>query len=144
MSSFSFTGRQLPMTLRFCRSLLWAQAAYTLLGGAFILLITTLLGSGSSVPFRDGLLSGSGAVGLGLVYVAAALALGWLGVQLGQLKQWARPGIVSMEVFLTILQVVRTFDLSLTTVVDLALAAGIVALLFVPDTERALAEATQA
>jgi hypothetical protein len=142
--SFSFTGRRLPMTLRVCRSLLWAQAAYTVLAGVFVLLITTLLGSGAAVPFRNGTLSGSGAIGLGLVYVVAAAALGWLGVQLGQLKQWARPGIVSMQVFLAILQLFRAFDVSVSTVINIALVVAIVALLFVPDTERALAGPAQA
>lgn|ERR1017187_751403 len=142
--SFSFTGRRLPMTLRVCRSLLWAQAAYTLLAGVFVLLITTLLGSGSAVQFRDGTLSGSGSIGLGLVYVIAAVALGWLGVQLGQLKPWARPGIVSMQVFLAILQLFRAFDLSVSTVINVALVVAIVVLLFVRDTERALGGPAQA
>jgi hypothetical protein len=142
--SFSFTGRQLPMTLRVCRSLLWAQAAYTVAAGVFVLLITTLLGSGAAVPFRDGTLSGSGAIGLGLVYVGAALAVAWLGLQLGQLRQWARPGIVSMQVFLAILQLFRAFDLSVSTVINVGLVVAIVVLLFVPDTERALGEPTQA
>lgn len=136
--SFSFAARRLPMTVRVCRSLLWAQAAYTLLTGVFVLLIITLLGAGSAVPFHDGSLSGAGAAGLGLAYVGAALAIGWLGVQLGQLKQWARPGIVSVQVFLAILQLVRAFDLSLSTVINAALIGAIVVLLFVPDTERAL------
>jgi hypothetical protein len=142
--SFSFTGRQLPMTLRVCRSLLWAQAAYTAATGVFVLLITTLLGSGAALPFRDGTLSGSGAIGLGVVYVAAAAGLGWLSVPLGQLKQWARPSIVSIQVFLVILQLFRAFDLSVSTVVNVALVVAIVALLFVPDTERALAGPAQA
>jgi hypothetical protein len=142
--SFSFTGRQLPMSLRVCRSLLWAQVAYTVATGVFVLLITSLLGGAAALPFHDATLSGRGAVGLGVVYVIAAAALGWLAVQLGQLKQWARPSIVSLQVFLVIVQLFRAFDLSLATVVNVALVVAIVALLFVPDTERALAGAAQA
>jgi hypothetical protein len=142
--SFGFATRPLPMSLRVCRSLVWAQAAYTVMAGLFVLLITGLLGSGSAIPFHDGTLSGEGAILLGLSYVAAGLALAWLAVLLGRLVSWARAGVVSMEVFLALLQLFRAFDLSVSTVISVLLSLGIVVLLFAPGTERALGGPAQA
>lgn len=135
---YSFAPRDLPVTLRLCRSLVWAQAAYTLFGGAFVLLTAVLLGGSYSLPFHDGSLSGNGAAILGVVYVIAAAALTWLGISLGRLAPWARPAIVSMQVFLAALQLFRAFDMSLSTVINVALYVAILTLLFVPETQRAL------
>ena len=133
--------RDLPMALRACRSLLWAQAAYMLFAGAFVLLASVVLGG--TIPFRDGTVSGSGAVMLGIVYVLAALTLVWLGVELGRRAPWVRSAIVSLEVFLVVVQLVRAFELSVSTVINVALVVAIVALLFVRD-EHALEGPTQA
>ncbi len=132
---YSFTPRSAPMTLRVCRSLLWAQAAYSLFAGVFVLMTAVVLGGSVSIPFRDGTLSGGGATTLGLVYMVAAATLTWLGIALGRREPWATPAIVSMEVFLAILQLVRGFDLSLSTVISVVLYVAIVGLLFAPGAQ---------
>jgi hypothetical protein len=134
----SFAARRLPITLRVCRTLLWTQAAITILGGVFVVLTATLFGATNSIPFHDGTLSGGGAVTVGVVYIGAGLVLCWLGFALGQLEPWALPTIVSMQVFLAVLDLYRSFDLSPSTLFNVALYIAVVALLFAPDTRRAL------
>jgi hypothetical protein len=134
---FSFSGPSLPMTVRACRSLVWAQAALTMLSGVFLVLVAVLFGTSESIPFNGATVSGGGAVLLGLVYVAAGLALVWLGLELGRLAPWARTVIVSVEVFLAALQVVRSFNVSLSLLINIGLCIGIIALLFAPETQRA-------
>jgi hypothetical protein len=136
---FSFAGRALPMTLRVCRSLLLAQAALTILAGVFVVLVTSLLGSSDTIPFRGGALGGSGALMLGVGYIAAGLGLAWLGVELRRLAPWARPLIVGLLLLLAMLQVLRSFELSMSLVINVALSVAIIALLFAPDTQRAFA-----
>ena len=138
----SLSQHDLPLSIRACRSLLWAQAAYMLFAGIFVLLASLVLGG--TIPFRDGTVSGSGAAMLGTVYVLAALTLAWLGVALGRRAPWVGPAIVSLEVFLAVVQLVRAFDLSLATLVNVALFVAIVALLFVSGPERSLEGSTQA
>jgi hypothetical protein len=134
---FSFSGPSLPMTVRACRSLVWAQAALTMLSGVFLVLVAVLFGTSESIPFNGATVSGGGAVLLGLVYVAAGLALVWLGLELGRLAPWARTVIVSIEVFLAALQVVRSFNVSLSLLINIGLCIGIIALLVAPETQRA-------
>jgi hypothetical protein len=134
---FSFSGPSLPITVRACRSLVWAQAALTMLSGVFVVLVAVLFGTSESIPFNGATVSGGGAVLLGLVYVVAGLALVWLGLELGRLAPWARTVIVSLEVFLAALQVVRSFNVSLSLLINIALCIGIIALLFAPETQRA-------
>ncbi len=136
--AFSFSGRHLPMTLRVCRALVWTQAAFTILAGIFVVLTATLFGSSNAIPFYGGTLSGGAAVMLGLVYAVAGLTLVGLGVELGRLAPVARPFIVGMQVFLAVLELFRSFELSLSTVINVALYLTIIALLFAPDTHRAL------
>jgi hypothetical protein len=135
---FSFAGRTLPMTIRMCRSLVWTQAALVVLGGAFVILAATVFGSGNEVPFNGSTLSGTSAIVLGFVYVAAGLLLSYLGFELGRLAPWVRNVLVSAQVLLVVLLVLRTFDLSVSTVLNLAFCAAIVGLLLAPDTSRAL------
>jgi hypothetical protein len=124
--------------------LLWAQAAYTLFTGIFVLMTAVLLGGSFSIPFRDGILNGGGAVILGIVYVAAAATLTWLAAALVRHQPWAIPAIVSMEVFLAILQLVRGFDLSLSTLISVALYIAVLALLFALSTQRSPEDPAQA
>jgi hypothetical protein len=135
---FSFSGPILPITVRACRSLMWAQAALTMLSGVFVVLVAVLFGTSESIPFHGATLSGGGAVLLGLVYVVAGLALVWLGLELGRLAPWARTAIVSFEMFLVVVQVFRSFDVSLSLLINVGLCIGIIALLFAPETQRAL------
>jgi hypothetical protein len=132
--AFSFAGRNLPMVLRVCRALVWTQAVYTFFSGAFVMLTALLLGG--SLPFRDGTIAGGSAAMLGVVYVVAALVLGWLGVALGRRAPWARTGIVIMQVFLATIEIFRAFDLSVATAINVALYAAILILLFLPETQR--------
>jgi hypothetical protein len=134
---FSFAKSELPLSLRVCRSLVWTQAAFVILGGVFVLFVATVFGAGSAVPFHGDALSGSRAATLGLVYVVAGLALAFLGVALGRVSWWARIVIVSLEVFLTVLLFFRSFDLSVSMVINVGLVAGIVGLLFTAETRRA-------
>jgi hypothetical protein len=135
---FSFSAQSLPITVRACRSLVWAQAALTMLSGVFVVLVAVLFGTSESIPFHGATVAGGGAVLLGLVYLVAGLALVWLGIELGRLAPWARTVIVSFEVFLAVVQVFRSFDLSLSLFINVALSVGIIALLFAPETQRAL------
>jgi hypothetical protein len=139
---FSFAQRDLPMPLRACRSLLFVQAAYMLFAGIFVLLASAVLGG--TIPFRDGTVGGSGAVMLGSVYVLAAIVLTWLAFALGRREPWVRSAMVSVEVFVAVLQLVRAFELSLSTAVNVALFVAIVTLLFVPATQRGSERPTSA
>jgi hypothetical protein len=141
---FTFAGPALPVTLRLCRTLVWTQAAFTILGGAFILMIALMFGSSDAIPFHGEALTGTGAAMLGAVYLAAGVALAWFGTALGRLAPWARAAIVSMQVFLALLTIFRSTDLSVSLAVNVALVVAIVALLFVPDTQRALVGAPPA
>jgi hypothetical protein len=130
------SARELPTAIRVCRSLLWAQAAYLLFSGIFVLLATVILGG--TIPFRDGSLSGSAAAMLGAVYVLAALTLTWLGVALGRRETWARPAIASAETFIIVVQLVRSFEMSVSMSISVGLFVAVTALLFLPGAERAL------
>lgn len=138
---FSFAARSLPITVRACRSLVWAQAALVILGGAFVILATMILGSSSQIPFHGDTLTGTGALALGVVYVAAGLALAYLGTELGRLAPSTRTALVCAEVFLAVVLFFRAFDLSISTVLNVLFCAAIVGLLFAPETSRALAKA---
>ncbi|MDQ6848023.1 MAG: hypothetical protein M3019_10670 [Candidatus Dormibacteraeota bacterium] len=140
--AFNFSGRELPTVLRVCRAVVWAQAVYTFFAGVFVVLTAQLLGG--SLPFHDGTVSGGGAAMLGLVYVTAALLLGWLGVALARRRQWVRTGIVVVEVFLAVILVYRAFDLSVATAINVAFCAAILVLLFTPETQRVLEGTPQA
>lgn len=138
---FSFSGRSLPMALRVCRSLVWAQAAITILAGVFVVLVVSLLGSTDTIPFRGGSLGGSGALTLGIVYLGVGLALVWLGSELRRLTHWVRPAIVGAQALLISLQLLRSLELSTSMLINVALTVAILALLFVPDTHRAFESA---
>jgi hypothetical protein len=138
---FSFSGGALPMTLRVCRSLLWVQAALTILAGIFVVLVTSLLGSSESIPFHGDNLTGSAALALGAVYVAAGVALALLSIEIGRLASWARIPVVALQVLLGTIELVRSFELSVSLVINLALSAAIIALLFAPLSRRALVSA---
>jgi hypothetical protein len=133
------SARELPTAIRVCRSLLWAQAAYLLFSGIFVLLATVILGG--TIPFRGGSVSGSAAAMLGAVYVLAALTLTWLGVALGRRETWTRPAIASAEVFIIVVQLVRSFEMSVSTVVTAALVVAILALLLLGDAEHSIGAA---
>jgi hypothetical protein len=134
----SFSAPKLPLTLRVCRTLLWTQAAITVLGGVFVVLTAALFGASNSIPFHDGTLSGGAAAALGIVYIAAGLALTWLGIALGQRASWTLAGIAGMQAFLAVLDLYRSFDASPSTLLNIALYIAVLALLFAPDTRRAL------
>jgi hypothetical protein len=138
---FSFAARSLPMTIRVCRSLVWTQAAFVVLGGAFVILVATVLGGSNQIPFHGDTLSGTGAAVLGLVYVAAGLVLAYLGYEIGRLAAWARNVLIGAEVTLTVFLLFRAFDVSVSTVLNLLFCVAIVGLLFAPDTRRALDDA---
>lgn len=134
----SFAERSLPMTIRVCRSLVWTQAAFVILGGAFVILAATVLGGSNQIPFHGDTLSGAGAATLGFVYVAAGLVLVYLGFELGRLGWWARNVLVGAQVILAVLLLLRAFDLSVSTVLNMLFCVAIVGLLYAPDTRRAL------
>ena len=140
---YTFAAPDLPMTVRLCRTLVWTQAAFTIIGGAFVLMIALMFGSSDAIPFHGETLTGSGAAILGAVYLAAGAALVWFGVALARLAPWARTAIVSMQVFLVLVTLFRSTDLTVSLAVNVGLVAAIVALLFVPDTRRALVGAAQ-
>ncbi|MGH7723562.1 MAG: hypothetical protein ACRENL_12175 [Candidatus Dormibacteria bacterium] len=135
---YSFSSSTLPFTMRMCRSLVWTEAAFTMLAGCFVVLTATLFGGSSAIPFHGDTLSGGGAMLLGVVYIVAGLALAWLGFELGRLAPWARTVIVSLQVFLAVLELFRSLDLSVALVINVVLYVAIVALLFAPGTHRAL------
>lgn len=139
---FSFAGRSLPMTIRMCRSLVWTQAGLVILGGAFVILAATVFGSSNEIPFNGTTLSGTAAAALGLGYAAAGLVLAYLGVELGRLAPWSRNALVVAQVLLLVLLVLRSFDLSVSTLLNVLFCAAIVGLLFAPDSSRALDAAT--
>jgi hypothetical protein len=128
---------ELPIGLRVCRSLVWTQAAFVVLAGVFVILTSVIFGSGNAIPFHGETLSGARASALGAVYVAAGALLAYLGYQLGRRAPWARVAVVSMQVFLAVVLVYRSLDLSLSTVINVVLFVAIVGLLFSADVRRA-------
>jgi hypothetical protein len=134
---FSFAGRNLPMTVRMCRSLVWTQAAFVILGGAFVIFAATVFGGTNAVPVHGDALSGNGAVMLGFVYLVVGGVLAYLGVELGRLAPWVRNVLAGAQVFLAVLLLFRAFDLSVSTILNVLFCAAIVGLLFAPDTSRA-------
>jgi hypothetical protein len=136
---FSFAGksRNLPMTLRVCRSLVWTQAAFVILAGIFVVFASTVFGSSNSIPFHGDTLSGGRAAMLGGVYVAAGLVLIYLALELGRLASWARNAIVSVQVFLAVLLFFRSFEISVSVAINVFFYASVIALLFAPDSRRA-------
>jgi hypothetical protein len=128
--------RVLPLRLRACRSLLWAQAAYTFFAGLFVLLTAVFLGGSFSIPLRDGAISGGGAAALAFVYMAAAAALAGLGLAVGRRAAGTRPAVAGVEAIVIVLLVLRTVDLSPPTIIGAGLAMAIVGLLFMPATAR--------
>jgi hypothetical protein len=141
--SFAGTSRNLPMTLRVCRSLVWTQAAFVILAGIFVVFASTVFGSSNSIPFHGDTLSGGRAAMLGGVYIVAGLALIYLAVELGRLASWARNAIVSVQVFLAVLLFFRSFEISVSVAINVFFYAAVIALLFAPETRRAL-EGTRA
>jgi hypothetical protein len=99
---------------------------------------STVFGSSNSIPFNGQTLSGGSAATLGAVYVLAGLVLIYLGVELGRLRPWSRTAIVSAQVFLAVLLLVRSFELSVSVVINVFFYAAIIGLLFAPETRRAL------
>jgi hypothetical protein len=70
--------------------------------------------------------------------VAAGLVLVYLGFELGRLGWWARNVLVGAQVILAVLLLLRAFDLSVSTVLNMLFCVAIVGLLYAPDTRRAL------
>lgn len=134
---FTFAGPRLPMTLRVCRTLVWTQAVFVVLAGAFVVFAATVFGSENEIPFHGDTLTGGRAAALGAVYIVVGLVLVYLGVELGRLASWARNAVVFAQVFLAILLLFRSFDLSVSTLINVVLYVAIVALLFAPETRRA-------
>jgi hypothetical protein len=139
---FEFSGAELPLATRACRAVVWTQAGLTILGGVFILLTATLLGSSTAILFHGGALSGGVAAALGGVTICAGVALVLLGAALGRRAPWALAALLGVEALLAALVLLRAFDLSPATVLNLLLCVAAVALLVAPDTRRALAGRT--
>lgn len=137
--SFSFAQPALPMTLRACRALVWTQGGLVALGGVFAAFTALAFGSGDSIPFHGGSVSGGAAAAVGAVYAAAGLTLAALGTALGRCAAWCLPAIVAMEAVLAVLYALRAFDLSFSTLLNLALVAAVLVLLVSPSTRHALA-----
>jgi hypothetical protein len=136
--SLSLAEPPVPMTLRLCRSLVWTQAMFSTLAGLFVVLTAVLFGEGNSIPFAGGTLAGTGAALLGGVYVGVGAVLVGLGFAIGRLAPWARAALVGAEVFLSVLLVLRSLDLSSSTLVNVAFFAAIIGLLFAPGSRVAL------
>lgn len=134
---FAFAGPKLPITLRVCRTLVWTQAVFVMLAGAFVVFAATVFGNENEIPFHGDTLTGGRAVALGVVYIVVGLVLAYLGVALGRLASWARNAIVCAQVFLAILLLFRSFDLSVSTLINVVLYVAIVVLIFAPETRRA-------
>ncbi len=126
----------LPLRLRACRSLLWAQAAYTFFAGLFVLLTAVFLGGSFSIPLRDGTVDGGAAAALALVYIAVAAALAGLGLAVGRRATGTRPAVAGVEAIVVVLLVLRTVDVAPPTIIGAGLAMVIVGLLFIPATTR--------
>lgn len=135
---FDFGRPSLPITLRVCRALVWTQGAFVLLVGTFVVLAVTVFGQSNLIPFGGQALSGGRAAALGVIYVAAGMALLWLGVALGRLSMLARNLIICAQVFLAVLLFARDFALSVSVFTNVTLYVAIVALLFTPSARAAL------
>ncbi|MHB8533712.1 MAG: hypothetical protein ACYDC2_13415 [Solirubrobacteraceae bacterium] len=111
------------------------------LAGISVILTALLFGRQDSIPVASGSVSGAGADLLGAVYVAAGLVLSGLGVALGRLATWARTAIACLEVFLVILIVFRSLDVSVSTFLNAGLFVAVLVLLFAPSSSAALSQA---
>ena len=137
--SFRFSGPQVPLVLRVCRTLIWLQAVLIILAGISVILAVLLFGADNAVPFGSGNLSGGGAQILGGVYIAAGVVLVLVGAAVGRAQPWARIAAVSVQVFLAILLVMRALDLSVSTFLNAALFVSITVTLYLPPSNAAFA-----
>ena len=140
--SFSFGGPQAPLTIRVCRALIWLQALLIILAGISVILAVLFFGDTDSIPFGTSTLSGSGAEILGGVYIAAGVVLAMVGIGVGRMQAWARVAVVSIQVFLAIVLVVRSLDASVSTFLNAGLFVAIVVLLYLPPSNQAFAGRT--
>ena len=138
MPVMSFQRRGLPLALRAAASLLFLQGAILALAGFFVLLIGVLLGPGNAVPFAGAMLSGGGAIALGVAYAACAAGAVYVSVQLGRLAHWTRTAGVCFEAALIVLYMAQG-ALSVNMIVNVVLSVVVAALLLTPGVGDALA-----
>ncbi|MHB8717947.1 MAG: hypothetical protein ACYDAC_03520 [Candidatus Dormibacteria bacterium] len=135
--SFSFTAPRTPLILRICRTLIWVQALLIILAGISVILAVLLFGGNGSIPLGNRALSGSGAEILGGVYVGAGIGLFAIGAGVARARPWARLSAVCIQLFLAILLVARSLDVSVSTFLNAGLFIAIVVLLYLPPTRAA-------
>ncbi len=111
---------------------------FSVLAGVFVVLTAVIFGADNSIPFAGSALAGTGAAVLGGVYVAVGIALAYLAFELGRLAPWARAALVCAEASLAGLLVLRSLDLSVSTLVNVAFFAAIIGLLFTRASSAAL------
>jgi hypothetical protein len=138
----SFQKRGLPMAVRVAGSLIFLQAAILSLAGAFVVLVGTVLGSANSVPFAGKMLSGAGAVALGLAYVVCAVIAGFFSVQLGRLAHWIRWVLICFEGALIVLFIAQG-ELSINLIFNVIVCLAVAVLLVSPSAGAALTGAAR-
>lgn len=116
------------MRLRVARSLVFLQAAILVIAAVFVVVVSTLLGTGNSIPFAGAALTGRAAIGLGVGYAALGMLCLWIGMALGRSASWSRGAAIGVEVVLAALFIVRG-EVSATTAVSLVLCAVVVGLI---------------
>ena len=140
MPAHSFGGKDLPMTTRVARGLLFLQGGIMALSGIFVLLIALLFGSGTSIPVAGASFSGASAALLAVGYLALAAFIGYVALALGREVSWARTAAVVLEAVLIVLTMARG-DFSVSMVVSVLLCIAVAALLLLPSSPTASTEA---
>ncbi|MGH7686273.1 MAG: hypothetical protein ACREN2_05590 [Candidatus Dormibacteria bacterium] len=137
MAGYSFGSPNLPIVLRTARALLALESALLVLAGLFAVLLGLVLGSGNTIPFAGAQVGGAGAAALGFFYGLLGLAALYTAIEMGRLTPWTRVGTVVLQAGLIVLFLARG-DLSVSTLVSVALCLAVVGLVLTPTATTAL------
>ncbi|GAC1337118.1 MAG: hypothetical protein NVSMB29_00960 [Candidatus Dormibacteria bacterium] len=124
---------EVPVLVRLSRNLLLTEAGLLLLGALYLLLARSMSGGTGTV------VGGPGIGTLGVVYLALALVIVVIGINVGRLVAWARFAALLLEVVLLAYLVSEAVQRRGSSIVGFLLAIVIIGLLLSPQASRAFA-----
>jgi hypothetical protein len=136
---FKFGGPDMPMSLRWTRSLVYSEAVLFVFSAIIYFSIPLLNSNNSSGVTSES--TGSGSAALPIAGVLVALLLAYLAVDLRHTRNLTRIAIVVIQAVLLIYGVVTFLNSITSLVLIIALTAGTVVSLYTPASNLAFAEA---